>query len=536
MQTSHDGKNEGGLLLGDFPSGQDVNFNESTEKAYHAPHFSSVAKQSQDLFPSGQPSLLEFPSPYMQRQAGTFGGESYFSEMMYKQKEVVLLFCNESSSRETLRQFLETEQFTVRECTKSDITSPAQTGGYSAILIDLGSCDLPPEVLNNFLKQNFPDVPAIAIGETFQIKECRQAANSQIFAHVLKPCHKTELLQMLGIAVKFAEVLRKKTGFRNAFGVPLQNMELFGTSFRSEMRRKQISAFANLPGSVLIIGERGTGKLMTAQQIHQNSSRSHLPLFVVQCDLLSPVAMDALLFGYTQGALPDFYGERIGLLELADKATVYFDRISDMPYTVQVKLSRFLKEHTSTRIGTNHSVPLDVRIIAGNDINLSFACLGGTFLEELYYQLNVQTISLPTLKELTEDIPVFARSLLMQYARYTHSNLLMISNDALTKLQRYTWPGNLREFQQVIFHACANAKNTIITNNDISFEKKTHLNSEDAPYLGLAGMTIAEVERRLIVETLAANGGNRAESARQLGISEKTIYNKCKQYKLKSVL
>jgi len=406
---------------------------------------------------------------------------------------------------------------------------------FVTALIDLNTCNMTLETLIPYLETYIPAVPAIFMDEPHNDSERRMYCVQRSFSYHLKPCNREELLHDILLGVKYSRTLRENVLLRNEFGIPTQQYEMFEPQTSLRPQNKQITAYAKLDGTVLITGERGVGKGMAAQKIHTESSRKHKPLIVVQCDSLPAASLDALIFGYTRGAFPEFPGERIGLLELAQGGTIYFDLISEMPIPVQQKLCRFLNDRQFRRNGSETSKTLDTRILAGSRIDPALACVQKTFLEELYYKLNSMVIHLPSLRDLTAEIPTFVKTLLYNYAKQNKTGLQMLSSGALSKLQHYSWPGNFREFQTVIYTACANAKDTVIAEHDITFDA-SQLDIVNGGKFSMAGITMAELERRLIIETITACNGNRAESARRLGISEKTIYNKFKQYKLKGVV
>jgi len=447
----------------------------------------------------------------------------------------VLLLCDENSVKMVISQFLEQERFRVVEAAFDDLSTLDGNETFAAVLIDLGLNSIAVETLFSLLNRYLPDIPVVLMDEVDRFTEHKEFCKKRAFSYLTKPCNRTELLRDLRFAVKNAKVVHENRQLRLSLGFPTQLFELYGMSNRHEMFRKKINTYSRLDGPILIVGEKGTGKGVTVQHLHLGSSRAKNPLIVVPCDSLSSKSLESLLFGHVCGALPEFPGERLGVLEIADHGTVYLDRINEMPLSIQTKICQFLKDHTVQWIGSKESCLVNTRIIAGSSVNLSLACLHGRFHEELYYRLNSMLIDLPPLREQVEDIPAFAKGLVTRYAKQNQTSLQILSHPAIAKLQKYSWPGNMREFKNVIYRACALAKDTVINETDIVFDTLGSPQNSDEK-LGLAGMTMAEIERRAIIETIHACGGNRAESARQLGVSEKTIYNKFRQFKLKGVV
>ncbi|MDR1382345.1 MAG: sigma 54-interacting transcriptional regulator [Planctomycetaceae bacterium] len=457
------------------------------------------------------------------------------SKIGVQSSNLILLICGDANASAGLKHFLEGERFHVHECSVKELSSLGMPERFATVLIDLTTCGMPLDTLIPYLETYLPTVSAIFMDEPHNDSDRRSYCIQHSFSYHIKPCNREELLHDIWLGIKHSRILRENVLLRSEFGVPTQQYEMFESQTSLRSQYKQITAYAKLDGTVLITGERGTGKGITAQKIHAESNRRHKPLIVVQCDSLPMTSLDALIFGYTRGAFPEFSGERIGLLELAQGGTIYFDVISEMPLPIQQKLFRFLSDRQFRRNGSETSKILDTRILASSRIDPALACVQKTFLEELYYKLNSMVIHLPSLRDLVSEIPTFAKTLLYNYAKQNKSGLLMLSSGALTKLQSYSWPGNFREFHTVLYTACTNAKDSVITEHDITFDA-SQLDVGNTGKVNMAGITMAELERRLIIETITACGGNRAESARRLGISEKTIYNKFKQYKLKGVV
>ena len=449
----------------------------------------------------------------------------------------ILVLCDDFINRSTLRDFLQNEGYGITEKMFAEAFPHNNDECYCGVLLDMGTCHLSLESLMEFMNEYFRDVPVIVVDEHRQNDERMKRLKDFAFSYVVRPCNRKDLLAQIEYAVKFSRLLRENRELKQSVSMPTFYPEMYGTSPACENRRRQIAAFAKLGGPILIQGATGSGKTITALQIHVSGARADHPFQIVHCDSDLPFSMETVLFGHAKNPYSGLPCERLGLMQLVDGGTLYFSQVSLLPHSTQEKLSRYLKDGCYYRFGEKHPTFVDVQIIAGTSHNLSVTCLNNNFLDELYYQLSSRTIQLSDLKDLADDIPTFTRTLISTYARVMDSPVHMISNEALAKLQKHSWNGNFQELIQVIYRACSRAKNSTITEKDIIFDGTSQpLPGNGRESLGLAGMTLAEMERHLIIETLAANGGNRASSARQLGISEKTIYNKSKQYKLKGML
>lgn len=445
---------------------------------------------------------------------------------------MILLVGDDLQFLQSSRRFLESERFATRQCSFESAGSVDVREAFSVILIHLNQYQLFIDEYMDTLHRRFPEVPMIVLDRSGDNDGPRNIPAKYVFSYRFTPCQKTDILHDIELAIKYSNALRENHHLRQSFGVPAHGTGLGVASCLGELHRRQIQMYAKHDTCVLITGEKGTGKGLIAQQIHGAGVRSQGPMIIVACDKLLPRTFDAMLFGYTREAFPEFRGSRVGLLELARGGTIYFDHISEMPLSLQTKLCRILREGKFQRNGSAEFHPLDSRIIAGSRIDLDEACQKRKFSVELLHHFRSATIHLPTLREMRTDIPSLAASLLAGFSKQNRIPLQELSDGAAAKLQRYAWPGNFRELRNVLYWACVNTKGSVIPERSIVFEH-SRIGDEE---LGLAGMTLAEVERRLLIETLTACGGNRAESARRLGLSEKTIYNKFKQYKLKDVV
>ncbi len=240
--------------------------------------------------------------------------------------------------------------------------------------------------------------------------------------------------------------------------------------------------------------------------------------------------IEAELFGHARGAFTGAVSDRPGRAELADGGTLFLDEVGDLPIEIQPKLLTFLQDRVVQRIGSNKTHRADVRVIAATNHDLAAMCRERRFREDLFFRLNVLSLRVPTLAERIEDVPELVRELLGRISRRRRSMLFQITPDALSAIQRHSWPGNVRELENVLERASAFCERATITAADLSFDDVVPSQSADsAPAPSLAGLTLAEVEGRAIVDTLRATGGNKAKAARKLAISEKSIYNKIKR-------
>jgi two-component system, NtrC family, response regulator HydG len=287
---------------------------------------------------------------------------------------------------------------------------------------------------------------------------------------------------------------------------------------------------------VLIQGATGTGKELVAQAIHQNSPRKNKPFVALNCAALSENILESELFGHVRGAFTDASTDRVGKFEYAHGGTLFLDEVGDMPMATQIKLLRVLENSEITRVGSNDPVRVNVRILSATNRNLEDSIAAATFRSDLYHRLKVVTINLPRLSERSQDIPLLVEHFTKQFAKRHHKTIKSMSAAARRKLLQYDWPGNVRQLRNVIESMVVVDYDEVLDVDDLPSELTDQ--GEAPPQNGqgdlrsLVGKPLSEVERLFIAETLAQAGGNREAAAEMLGIGQRTLYRKIKEYGL----
>lgn len=303
-----------------------------------------------------------------------------------------------------------------------------------------------------------------------------------------------------------------------------------------------IGAVAGLDSTILITGESGTGKELVAAAIHRNSTRKERPMVTVNCAALPEQLVESELFGYQRGAFTGAVTNHRGKFEQADRSTIFLDEIGDLPLPAQAKLLRVLQERTISRLGSEKDIKVDVRIIAATNRNLSILVAEGQFREDLFYRLNVITLPVPPLRERREDILAMAEFFIKRFCDRMGRPQLGICGATRTVLLSYDYPGNVRELEHAMERAVALCPGDCISPNDLpSHFLAARSNggpdwqqpvaaelSDQFSATDLAGARV-ESERRLIMDALARTGGRKAEAAKLLNISRKTLWEKLKQ-------
>jgi transcriptional regulator with PAS, ATPase and Fis domain len=292
------------------------------------------------------------------------------------------------------------------------------------------------------------------------------------------------------------------------------------------------------PSTVLILGESGTGKELVARAIYHASTRSDKPFVAVNCGALPETLLESELFGYKAGAFTDAKQDRAGRFAAAEKGTLFLDEIGDIPQSLQVKLLRVLQNKVYEPLGSNTSVKADVRIITATNRDLQELVHKGQFREDLFYRLNVVKIHLPPLRERMEDVPILIDHFIKQYSAQQGKDIVGISSGALNLLMRYSYPGNIRELENIIEYAFILCEGGFIQPEHLPEPFavpviKTGADSAKASVKqGL--QTLEEIEKQAIYMCLERNNWKRMATCRELGISKDTLRRKIDRYKLES--
>jgi len=323
---------------------------------------------------------------------------------------------------------------------------------------------------------------------------------------------------------------------------------LIGSSPAMEKLYRILSKVANTTHPVLILGESGTGKELVARSIHGNGPSAHKPFVPVDCGSLIPTMIEGELFGYVKGAFPGAVRSKTGLLATADGGTVFLDEIGDLPLDLQTKLLRALQERYIHPLGGSQPVPINARILAATNRNLTSMVENGRFRKDLYFRLNVVNLSIPPLRDRKADIPLLAAHILDRIRR-DNGLAYTFADDTLHLLMEYDWPGNIRELEHAIERACALSSGPILHLGDFPTQLQNHRNlahhrREEASASGAAEsrpqtavpiehhavLSIAQLEKQAILNTIRDLNGDKLMAARLLGIGKTTLYRKLKEY------
>ena len=306
----------------------------------------------------------------------------------------------------------------------------------------------------------------------------------------------------------------------------LSTTAMVGKSPRMLEVFKDIGRVASSNANVLITGASGTGKELVARAIHLHSKRAEQPFIPVNCGSLTETILESELFGHEKGAFTGADRLHKGLVEASTGGTLFLDEVTETALSFQVKLLRVIQEQQVRRVGSNSSIPVDVRIIAASNRDVPDLMRRGLFREDLFYRLSVVQIEVPSLEERREDIPLLIAHFLQQFA-LKNDRTVTIDQEAIEYLQAQSWPGNVRELENTINRLAIFARTGRISTLDVKAEAKRAVrNDRQVRDLAAAPDRLLELERQHIIHMLKATHGNKSEAARRLGIERKTLYKK----------
>jgi DNA-binding NtrC family response regulator len=346
--------------------------------------------------------------------------------------------------------------------------------------------------------------------------------------YLTKPLNTDELLVVLERALETRRLRREMTTLRRQVAERYRFENIVGSSAEMQQVFKTIAQVAPSRATVLLTGESGTGKELVAAAIHHRSPRASGPFIRLHCAALAESLLESELFGHERGAFTGAERRREGRFEQANGGTLFLDEISEISPSTQVKLLRVLQEREFERVGGNQTLHVDVRVIAATNRNLADLVKAGKFREDLFYRLNVINIRLPPLRERTGDVPALALHFLTKYAAENAKPVDKINELALAQLTAHTWPGNVREIENVIERAVVLAQEDTIEPEHLPPELASAPARTGAPTI--PGASMADIERYAIVRTLEATGGSTTKTSEVLGISVRKIQYKLQEY------
>jgi two-component system response regulator PilR (NtrC family) len=414
----------------------------------------------------------------------------------------------------------------------------ARTGAFDAAIVDVMMPGMDGIGVLEELKKLDDDLPVVMITAFASVETAISAMKRGAFDYITKPFKNDEVVVVVRNAVERRRLVAENAALKQSLQAQSARFSgIIGRSARMKQVFDLIIQAAPSRSTILITGESGTGKELVARAIHSNSPRAERGFVTVNSGNLPPDLLESTLFGHVKGAFTGAINPKRGLFDLADKGSIFFDEIGNIPPETQAKLLRVMQEREFMRLGGMDTIKVDVRIIAATNVDLRQMVEDGRFREDLYYRLHVINIFLPPLRERKADIPLLAQHFLEKYGEENNKRAMELGADALDLLMEYDWPGNVRELENVMERAVVLSSGSRIGTELIpEYVRSTptfHIPRFVVPPEGISFKeVITDVEKRLIESTLEAAGGVQKRAAELLRIKPTTLNEMIKRYEI----
>ena len=404
-------------------------------------------------------------------------------------------------------------------------------GRFDLVITDVYLPDLNGMEILKLAKQADRDTGVIVITGHGSVESAVEAMKVGAFDYLTKGFSIGEIEMTVGKFFKYQRLVRENALLRSELASRYGIKNIIGNSGAIQSVFETVEMVAPTNATVLIQGASGTGKELIAKAIHQLSVRRDNSFVKTNCAAIPDGLVESELFGHEKGAFTGAIKSTKGRFELADGGTLLLDEISEIRPSLQAKLLRVLQEKEFERVGNPETLQVDVRMIATTNRDLKKEVEEGNFREDLFYRLNVVPIQLPTLKQRREDIPLLVDHFVEKFSSENNREITGIEDEALRQLIRYDWPGNVRELENTVERAVVVCMEKQIQRKHLFFDsdKQAFPEKTTSPAIP-TGMTLKEMEKQLILETLAEQKGNRTRASEKLGISVRTLRNKLQEY------
>lgn len=451
---------------------------------------------------------------------------------MYKAR--ILVVDDEAMMRSWLREVLEAAGHSVCEAESGEAARNVfGEKGIDLALVDLMLPDTDGiTLMKEILRQN--EQTLVIIMTAFStLKSAVEAMKMGAYDYIAKPFDVDDVSMTVKRALeastfrsetkKFRVDQKSQFGFQNIVGRSAAVKELVKLAERVAQSEA---------GTILIRGESGVGKDLLARAIHYESRRAESPFQNITCTTLQETLLESELFGHEKGAFTDAKVQKRGLFELANGGTVFLDEIGDISPTLQAKMLNFLEHKTFRRVGGTEDLRVDARVVAATNRDLESAIQGGKFREDLYYRLNVMPIRVPSLRERPEDVPILVQHFVAQFNRDFKKQVRGVSREAMERLLRYSWPGNIRELRNVVERAMLLVTGPEIMAEDLLIQPMKAPVDRSSLKLPAEGIDIEEAERSLVIQALERTNWNQSAAARLLRCSRNQIRYRIEKFNL----
>jgi len=438
----------------------------------------------------------------------------------------ILVVDDELIVRESLTKWFREDGFRVDSAPDAaEALRKLQASKWNIMFVDIKMPGMDGIELLERVRKISKDIKVIIITAFASVESAVKALKEGAFDYITKPIDPDYLDHLVGKVLKEQELLKENLQLQERVNELSAANEIIGDAPSMKKLNDLIATVAPTDTTVMIRGESGTGKELVAKAIHILSPRKYFPLVVVNCGGMAESLLESELFGHERGAFTGAQYRRKGKIELADGGTLFLDEVGNISPKTQMDLLRVIETKQFTRVGGSAAIPSDFQIICATNRDLEKAVEDGSLREDLFYRLNVFTISLPPLRARQGDIPLLARHFLTKYSTALGKRIKGFSGETLQVLKAHDWPGNVRELENAIERAVV-----ICNGPQIEVEHlPVHGNGKSKP----AGKRIADIERTHIEQILGENGWNITKSAAVLDIDRVTLYNKIEKYGLK---
>lgn len=408
----------------------------------------------------------------------------------------------------------------------------ATTAGFDLVFTDLRLPDASGIDLLSKIKEANSHTEVVLMTAHGSLDLTIEAIKRGAYYYVEKPFTPDQVLMLADRALQFRAMRSENQALRRRLVAESEAFGIIGRTPRMRQIFDTIRTTARSDASVLIEGESGTGKELIASAFHLQSARADRPFIRINCSAIPPDLIESELFGYKRGAFTGADRDKRGLIEAASGGTLLLDEIGEMPSHLQTKLLRVLQDRRLRRLGDEQEVTVDFRLVAATNRDTSQAMLEGRMREDLFFRISTIRIKVPPLRERLDDLPLLAEAFLRRYCEKYNKKVRSFSQHTFALLSRYNWPGNVRELESVVERAVLFSREDQIAPYDlpdhVKADRSGRFRCEIAPF-----MTMEEIEREAIEQTLERTGGNVKKTAQILNIHRPTLYRKLKKYGLK---
>ncbi len=416
-------------------------------------------------------------------------------------------------------------------CVEADDGSTAvaavEKNRYDAVLMDVRMAKMDGREAFTRIQAIHPSLPVIIMTAYSSVDDAVEVIQQGAHDYLTKPLDFDRLRLALLRAVDHHQVISKKQQTKP--GSSKLETAIIGTSPPMLELLEMVGYVAPTEATVLIYGESGTGKELVAEALHHNSERRNKPFIKVNCAALAEGLLESELFGHEKGAFTGAEKQREGRFVQADGGTLFLDEIGETSQAMQVKLLRVLQEQELQRVGGEETIKVDVRIIAATNRNLEKEVAENNFREDLFYRLNVVMLTVPPLRERREDIPKLVEYFAHKFAGKNRRVLDRITSECMELLCKYGWPGNVRELENAVERGVILMRGTELTEKSLPLPIQKQTQTDEGS-ISSEPLSLFDVEKQLILKTLAETAGNKSEASRRLGITRKTLQSKLNRY------